>query len=208
MMRKKIPEFKEKIELQLAKGSSKPNKASQASVLAQILDQNISLLEKESHYQVIDDNSELIFPTESSLKSQADVVQPTVAHRKSSSGGSTLDEMADETQRHCIRAQEFSFSLYSEDQALIPDDNKHRQVFSFNLHCDEESQFYPSNQNLELAHRSSFEDLLDEWQFASTQNAGYSFTRDLSRQSSGEKLYGLNMIHFDHHSDFSGYQNN
>lgn len=203
MMRKKIPEFKEKLDGLLVKHSAKNNKVLQAELINHELESQKKALFSQPNQEkvaVVQATATLARTAEPSLFLRA----PLPHHvRKSSSGGSTNDDNYEESRPKTLEiSSETPFLFMGEGHGVsglgladrlenFPDDLPAYDYSSFGM---------PSvaNTKRELQ-RSGFEEFLDECgQYGRNRNP---FSRDHSANGSSEKGFTLAFHNYDSHGD-------
>lgn len=203
MMRRKIPEFKEKLDALFVKSSAKNNKSLQADIINQELEKQKKALFSE--VQV------LVLPPPQPIQRVAVLAQPvhmfaTVQPskvRKSSSGGSTNDDNYEESKPKNIEiSSEAPFLFMGEGVGLhnlglgdrlenFPDDLQAYDYSSFGLPIQTHQKREPI--------RTGFEEFLDEsGAYARSRNP---FSRDNSANGSSEKGFTLAYHNYDSTGD-------
>jgi len=189
MMRKKIPEFKEKLDAVLVKRSAKSNKPLQLQIVSELLDQQKKDLLAEAPH-----------PQHGSVSCLAK--KDNAGVRKSSTGGSTMDEVAEEP-RPCqkeLQKDESPFNFFPEAHP----ENK-LEPFNEDLPSLGFPQDFPTNSKPMLPYsiRPADDDLFDEWVFGRLRQPN-PYSRDHSFHNSHEKQFTLNFPSFEN-SHFSEY---
>lgn len=203
MMRKKIPEFKEKLDGLFIKHSAKNNKVLQAELINQELES-----QKKALFSQV--NEERAAPVQAAHVIARMAEPPMFLRaalpnhvRKSSSGGSTNDDNYEESRPKPLEiSSETPFLFMGEGHGVpslvladrlenFPDDLQAYDFSSFGL-----SSVAHSKREL---NRSGFEEFLDECgQYGRNRNP---FSRDHSANGSSEKGFTLAFHNYDSHGD-------
>lgn len=187
MMRRKLGDFKEKLDNLMHIKPSKSNKYASQEAIESLLKAQIKLLNKDDDLTVIQSGS-IIIP----IKALSENI--IKERRKASSGGSTLDDVCDEIQRpDDEQVPDSSIFLFPESQGLLLplSDSKTEQGFSDLLSGPDFPLALRQIAKQEPPGQTHFEHFLaDDWDYCRRDHAAL-FSRYGSRQTSAEKSLGI-----------------
>ena len=204
MMRRKMIDFRDKLEDILSVRTTKNNKAIHQEITDLLHHAQVKLIQDSErvfllkHFDETEKENQVLLPPSNIYPSKTE-------RRKASSGGSTLDDVCEEVQRHQSKPySDSTFSLFTENQGLLLTENKIEAAFSDELPGLDFPVYLRQIVKQEPpGRRSQFEELLDE-DWGCSRRRPMLPSKDNSLNTSNEKSFGLGFTSYDsfHLHDF------